>query len=113
MKTGLERHLTTKFCPTCTGRKSTSTIPAAHTSFAGHIVCTNLQATTRTKEVMMKPVDAAKKYRNGRRSAWPMGKRFVRKSKVPSGTVLIGCGAFSAQPTGRKFSGENFAIDVI
>mmetsp|Transcript_29046 Transcript_29046/g.84147 ORF Transcript_29046/g.84147 Transcript_29046/m.84147 type:complete len:201 (+) Transcript_29046:232-834(+) len=113
MKTGLLRHFTTKFWPSRTGRRSTSTTPAAQTSFAGHIVWTSLQATVRTMEPMMKPVEAAKKYTQGRRSACPIGRRLVRKSSTPSGTVVVGCGAFSAQPTGRKFSGENLATETM
>merc|ERR1719337_781966 len=68
---------------------------------------------TRTSEVKTKPVPAAMKYTQGLRSAWPIGKRLARKSNVPSGHVVVGFGAFSAQPAGRKFSGENLAMEVM
>mmetsp|Transcript_31856 Transcript_31856/g.83553 ORF Transcript_31856/g.83553 Transcript_31856/m.83553 type:complete len:201 (-) Transcript_31856:116-718(-) len=113
MKTGLLRHLTTKFWPSRTGRRSTSTTPAANTSMAGHMPCRSLQTTARVMDIITKPEVAARKYTKGRRSAWPMGRRLALKSSVPSGQVVVGCGAFSAQPTGRKFSGENLATDVI
>eukprot|EP00438_Fugacium_kawagutii_P016072 Skav230582 [mRNA] locus=scaffold1455:35052:35654:+ [translate_table: standard] len=111
--TGLERHFTVKFWPTRMGRRSTSTIPAANTSFAGHRVRISLPAIARMREAAITALAAVMKYTKGRRSAWPMGRRLARKSKAPSGTVLVGIGAFSAKPTGRKFSGENFAIDTI
>merc|ERR1719182_713546 len=81
------------------------------TGFAGHIVWTSLQAITRTSDAHTKPALAVQKYSHGRRSAWSIGKRLARKSNVPSGHVDVGIGAFSAQPAGRKFSGENLAME--
>merc|ERR1719198_849381 len=46
MKTGLLRHLATKFWPSRTCLRSTSTTPAAQTSLPGHRLCTILQTIT-------------------------------------------------------------------